>query len=186
MSNDHAMTDINELVKRLESRFHIWLSTSGGASVKTMRPLLAEAATALRELQNRVGVLEYKLDQAVNFAQPALIQRAEAAEKRVRELEAERDANIQARNDFAKDWDAAHKRAEAAEAMVEQLEEERDMNKKLSLYRLGEWSAAVTQRDELVAALKHIANHSSMLDDLENCMEMRRMAKTTLAKVGAL
>lgn len=41
--------------------------------------------------------------------------------------------------------------------------------------------ALLDELDRLREALRHIANHTSMLDELENCMEMRRIAARALS-----
>lgn len=89
---------------------------------------------------------------------------------------------------------------QAAQKEIERLTDERDLWKSTSMDWAFDEAEAIHERDEaltraeaaearvkeLETVLKHIANHSSMLDELENCMEMRRMAKTALAKAEAL
>jgi hypothetical protein len=57
---------------------------------------------------------------------------------RINELLDEREANVKARNDFARDWDAACCRAEASEARATALEAERDRVRLLVDYERGE------------------------------------------------
>jgi hypothetical protein len=85
---------------------------------------LTFAEELIAKLGNERDVAEYKLDQAVNTVQPMIIRRAEAAEAKVKELEAAlRNANTMY-NGASTLNELAYERRDAAEARVKELEAE--------------------------------------------------------------
>lgn len=110
---------------------------------------------------------------------------------RAKELERENAANISARNDFARDWKAAHERADAAEARAKELERERDeileasrdqMEKALNQHKRAE--AAEDRAFALATKVAELERERNSYDDA--CVRAVYRAEAAEARATAL